>query len=283
YVNDSLWIWNAKTGRLLRRVDLPGAQALALEWLADGRGIALLQADDAGKGPLIWEFTDEKATPKVARHAEFWTTADGAAGEDVPNNEADSYYAASPDGKTLAFGRVGRYDKDRPIQLRTLKAGVRASELAASKQLARQPGNCGTMLFTPDGKQLVAFAQAKPLAGGKPGNEQLVVVWNVATGKEVSRFTAPPPAQNGNRPAASVSDRTLAIGLADGATSLWDLATGKERRLATHHVSKKPGQGYGTFAVAFTPGGKTLVTGGRDGVVKCWDVATGKRLHTLEM
>jgi WD40 repeat protein len=276
YVTDTLSIWNTKSGRLLRRVDLPGAQVLALEWLTNGLGIALLQTGEGNQGPLVWEFTDEKATPKVVRNVVLGRTE--AAGD----NESDSSYAVSPDGKTLAVGRAGTHDKNRPILLRSLKAGVHAGELTEAKLLAWQPGNCGTMLFTPNGKQLVAFTKAKPLADGKPGNEQLVVVWNVMSGKEIVRFTAPRPADNNHRPAAAVSDRTLTIGLEDGSTRLWDLASAKETRLASDHVSKRKGQGYGTFAVAFAPDGKMLVTGGSDGVVKCWDVSTGKRLHTLE-
>src|SRR5262249_42655428 len=89
------------------------------------------------------------------------------------------------------------------------------------------------------------------------------------------------------RPAAAVSAGALAIGLEDGGTSLWDLATGKERKLATDHVRKKPGPGFGpfavgTFALAFAPDAKTLVTGGRDGLVKRWDVDSCERLRTLD-
>jgi WD40 repeat protein len=281
YVNDSLCVWDVKTGRLLRRVDLPGAGVLSLAWLADGRGVALLQTGEDAKGPLVWEFTDEKSVPAVPPRmgGRFGTTA--VPGGPVPDNETDSGYALSPDGKTLAVGRAGQHDKGRPIRLRRLKAGARAGELPAGKELARQPGNCGTFLFTPDGKRLVAFNAAKHLGGDKWEEKQLVVVWDVAAGKEVVRFTAPRPAANGSRGSAAVSNRVLAIGLEDGGTSLWDLTTGKERRLATAHVNKAKGQGYGTFAVAFAPDGKALYTTGRDGLVKGWDVATGKALRTM--
>jgi WD40 repeat protein len=282
YVTDALCVWDVKTGRLLRRVDLPGAGVLSLAWVPGGRGLALLQTGEEGKGPLLWEFTDEKATPAVAARMMGGFRVAAAPGGAAADNELDSCYALSPNGKTLAVGRAGQHDKARPVLLRPLKAGARAGELPAGKELARQPGNCGTFLFTPDGKRLVAFNRAKQLAGGKQEDKQLVVVWDVAAGKEVSRFTAPRPAENGNRPAAAVSNRALAIGLEDGGTSLWDLATGKERRFATNHVSKEKGQGYGTFAVAFSPDGKALVTAGRDGVVKRWDVATGKLLRTME-
>src|SRR5262245_2514418 len=45
HTTDALTIWDTKTGRLLRRIDLPGAGVDLLAWLADGRGIALVRSD----------------------------------------------------------------------------------------------------------------------------------------------------------------------------------------------------------------------------------------------
>ncbi len=279
YVTDSLSVWDVRTGRLLRRIDHPGTQVQELRWPSADRGIALLQGQASNRPPLVWEFTGEKSLDSIpARAGGGFRVAPAAPADD----EADACYALSPDGKTLAVGRAGNQDKGRSIQLRSLKSGSVVSDLPEIRELARQPGNCGLLLFTPDGKRLVAFNKARELGGGRREAEQTVIVWDVATGKEIVRFQAPRPGENGSQPAAAVSNQLLVIGLEDGGTSLWDLATGKERRLATEHVSKQEGHGYGTFAVAFSPDGKTLYTGGRDDVVKQWDVATGRRLRTLE-
>lgn len=278
-LSDGLSVWDAKTGRLLRRTDFPiGVRALA--WRADGRRIVLLE----GLRLREWDFTDEKDDLKsLARKDAMFGIRDMPAGGRVSDNEGDSCFALSPDGKTIAVGRSGtREDKDRPIRLVPLADGKLADKSAPAKELARQSGNCGMLLFTPDGKKLVALNKAKQLPGNRQEESQLVVVWDVANGKEIVRFTAPRPASNGQCTAVAVSKRMLALGLEDGATGLWDLSTGKERRLDTKHVGTRKGSGYGTFAVAFTPDGNKLATGGRDDLVKVWDVASGRNLHILK-
>lgn len=292
-LSEGLSVWDGRNGRLLRRADYrdtrngrllrpadhqeEGVHALA--WGPDGRRIALLE----GGSLRVWDFTDEKTdlmnAPRMMSGA---GTALPPAGPPSNDNEEDSCFALSPGGKTIAVGRSGtRNDKDRPIRLFPLMEEKRDGEPPPAKELGRQTGNCGSLLFTPDGKKLVAINKANQLPGNRQEDSQLVVVWDTANSKELVRFQAPRLARNIGT-AVAVSNRMLALGLEDGATSLWDLSSGKDRRLDTAHVSKTPGSGYGTFAVAFAPDGKTLITSGRDGLVKLWDVASGRRLHTLK-
>src|SRR5262249_23431745 len=244
---------------------------------ADTRDIARLQGSDGS----VWEFTDEKAVPKILPDWGMSMAAKAMKAQPPADNESDWSYAVSPDGKTLAVGRgrilsmdvgffdplvlhTGDLDTARAILLRPLKTGALVSALPAPKELARLPGNCKRLLFTPDGKRLVALKQVK--------DGHLVLVWDLASGKETARFKAPRPTENGPGPMA-VSNTTVAIGLEGGGTSLWDLATGKERKLDTDHVTKASPESTGTDAVAFAPDGQTLATGGRDGPVTPWALA----------
>jgi len=281
HVTDELTIWDTKTGHALRRVALPGARVDLIAWLPDGRGVALVRSDYMDPEPFLWEFTDEKAPrPEVKPRPPGGVGTFVVPNGPVQDNEHNACYTISPDGKILAVGKAGQLSSDREVQLWELKTGVKVSALKSVKGGVIHPGNCGHIYFTPDAKALVVFTATKHLGNNKWEDEQLVTVWDVKTSKEKVRFKAPRPAAN-PRSAVALSNETLAIGLESGDTSLWDLATGKERTLATDHKSKKPGGGFGTFCVAFSPDGKTLATGGRDHVTRLWDLAPGKLLHSL--
>ncbi|WP_162667285.1 sigma-70 family RNA polymerase sigma factor [Gemmata massiliana] len=280
HINDSLTIWDTKTGRALRRVDLPGARVEQLVWLADGRGIALIRGSYDDPVPFVWEFTDEKAEkPKLAPRERISRVA--TVNPNPQDNEHDSCFAVNPDGMTVAIGRAGELDRDREVRLCELKTGVKVDALKPLRAVAVHPASCGKVHFTPNAKTLVVLTRPKHLGNDKFESEILVSVWDTATGDSKAQFKVPTPFGNGNRTAVALSNTTLAIGLEKGDTSLWALTTGKEQKLATGHESKKPGYGHGTYSVAFSPDGKTLATGGHDQVTKVWDVATGKLLHTL--
>jgi RNA polymerase sigma factor (sigma-70 family) len=279
HTTNDLTIWDTKTGRALRRVELPGVGINLLAFLPDGRGVALTRLNPADEVLYLWEFTNERAPkPAVPKRQREGGTFAFDPNAPVPDNEHDSCYAISPDGKVFALGKAGNREAEREVQLWELETGVQLNGLKPLKGGVIHPANCGELHFTPDSRGLVVFTPAKSLGNNKFEGEQLVTAWNLKTGKQTAKFKAPRPASNG-RQAVAVSNTTLAIGLEDGGTSLWDLGTGKEQKLATEHKSKE--HGAGTFAVAFSPDGKALATGGRDHTARVWDLPAGKLRHAL--
>lgn len=285
-INNLFTIWDAKTGRALSRVNMPVGQ---LAWLANGRGIALVHSE---VGPFLWEFTDEKAEkPELIPREERAIPVVGRPinpGPPVVDNECNSCFAISPDGTKLAIGRAGQLEKDREVQFWELKTGVRVDELKPLKGGVINPANCASIHFTPNAKTLVVFSQPKLQAVSAPAGNgaarsqgityedgNLVTVWDVATSREKVRFKAPRPGYV-YRLLVALTDTTLAIGLEDGTTSLWDLGTGKEHKLATGDTDK-----VGGTSIAFSPDGKTLAIGGRDGATRLWEVGTCKLLRTI--
>jgi WD40 repeat protein len=135
------------------------------------------------------------------------------------------------------------------------------------KAVFRGPGGeILALAFSPDGKTLAA------------GADDLVGLWDVATGKQRTTLRL------GRRSrvvsvAFSPDSKTLATGGGDedaeGEVKLWDAATGKER-------ATLPGGRAPVYSVAFSPDGKTLASGRfADGSVRLWDMAAGKERATL--
>jgi WD40 repeat protein len=128
-----------------------------------------------------------------------------------------------------------------------------------------KPKDVSCAVFSPDGKTLASV-----------GFDGLIIHWDVATGKELSRFKG-----HVTRifwVAVTRDGKTLATSaLDDGEVKLWDRVTGKELARLLH--TKDP---EGLRGVVFSPDDKLLASAACDGTIKLWDVAAGKEKATLE-
>jgi RNA polymerase sigma factor (sigma-70 family) len=201
--------------------------------------------------------------------------------------------AFSPDGQTLASGGQGR-----GLCLWDARTGRMLHHCASDMRIP----TIYSAAFSPDGKT-VATAEGQPFR-----------LWDVATGKEIRRFTGH---ENGVMAVAFSPDgKTLASGSHDKTVRLWEAGTGKQLLKLEGHthtvvsvafspdgrtvasaswgeptvrlwdvgtgkeVRQFRGHQGGVHSVAFAPDGKTLAAGGgKDQTVRLWDVGTGKELH----
>ncbi len=162
----------------------------------------------------------------------------------------------SPDAKLLALPAGNK------VQLIDLTTGK------AARQLDARDGN-HSLVFTPDGKQLVAVT----------GRNDGLTVWDVATGKVVRQFGEAAPAagavQRWIASGLSVSPDGKLLAWADGpAVRLVDLGTGKETNAGAGHAAA-------LRDVLFGRDGKTLLTSADDFTLRRWDAATGKELGLI--
>lgn len=118
------------------------------------------------------------------------------------------------------------------------------------------------------------------LASG--GDDQMVRLWQPATGKELHRFGG--HVQGVRCVGFSPDGKVLASGSGGGVIRLWDLATFKERRPFRGHQSERIFKDWGgLYALAFSPDGKTLASSSHhDLAIYLWDVKTGRERRLPE-
>jgi len=283
-------LWDAKTGKEVRRLDVPStrdhnpANLSQIMFSPDNEFIVVTQrAAPNEPGVIVWN----RRTGKEVRT--FLGGSNGCA-------------AFSPDGKLIACGAIRLYD---------FATGKVVREMLAQQDYFE------SLIFSPDGKTLLSTGM--PRSGGAEMAELVPLavlrVWDVAAGKE--RRSDLEGLRGGARIAVSFSPdgrtlahsqgfstrvflretateehrlglvghrkwlqefafspdgRTLASASDDGTVRLWDVLSGKE-------VGCLEGHPHWVLAVAFSPDGRTLVSGGLEKQVHVWDVSriTGRR------
>jgi WD40 repeat protein len=270
----TLTVWEAATGKPLRRIDTDLEGALAAALAPDGKTVAA-----AGpKGVVgLWDVASGKCLRRLeGEDGLTWTVA------------------FSPDGKTLATGGEARsvylWDLTRtpkdPDEPRRCSAGAPVRSVAFSpdgKILAVAGDRPQVLLFEPiTGKELrhlrsldavgfleVTWAPDGGTVAGRALHDE-VTFWDPVKGTEGRSLT------HAGRIAYSPDGKFLAV--CGESVRVEEADTGK--KVATLGTSSSPPTALGllpdeTFA-AFSPDGKTLAVAGQKGGVRLWDTATWK-------
>jgi WD40 repeat protein/beta-lactamase regulating signal transducer with metallopeptidase domain len=218
------------------------------------------------------------------------------------------YVAFGPEDKTLVTA-----GQDNTVRLWDMTTGQEIRRFARPMPEPRQPGAPGGAREQRDKAkaELEAAVRARALGGAVSGfgvavspdgktiavaGVTVVQLYEVATGKELSKISAPPTGVAGLL--FSPDGKTLAGRATDGALVLWDTGTAKER-----HQLKVPPRpennknvvvvarraGNDAPGMAFTPDGTGFVAATVEfkeqkvtGHVTLWDVTTGKELRDVK-
>jgi WD40 repeat protein len=283
-------LWDARTGRLVRRLGDPAEQVMAVALSPDGRrvvaggappdGKGVVRVWDAATGAPVWSKEDHAAEVLAVAYAPDGSAlatagADGllklrdpqtgAVVRTLASHEGGATSLAfSADGATLVCGEghggTRVWDPRTGRLLRTCRAaGSQAGTVTTDRLMT-------SVALSPDGGTVAACAATVGNTFGEP-----VRFWDTRTG-ELKREFANPQVPSGRPIALSPDGAILATG--GKSIKLWDARTGKPLRELTGHLKK-------TQAIAFAADGRLLFAGGSYGTTNVWEVATGRHLVTL--
>jgi RNA polymerase sigma factor (sigma-70 family) len=208
-------------------------------------------------------------------------------GPEVANGKAEELAGASANEQKPA--RVDLYGDPLPEGAIARLGTVRL----------RQSGGLRALVFSPDGKSIITGGRSSALHQ-----------WDLATGKELRRFTGP---ETGVAHVTfSPDERTLIAVNEEGSVWLWDTVTGKESRridgnlkrkyviavarqgelLAFHEqgtirvcnpttgqtIQSLKGHQRPIMALAFSEDSKKLWSASTDGTTRLWDLSTGNEI-----
>lgn len=281
-------LWEARTGRLLRRLGDPREQIMAVALSPDGRrviagganpkGDGVVHAWDTATGAAVWSTEDHAAdvlaiacTPDGSSLAtagadgrvRLRDPATGTVARTLEGHERGATALAfSPDGATLVCGEGLGATRVWDVKSGRLLQKCQADSRAASYTTDRIFTSVG---FTPEGSTVLACTASMGNTYGEP-----VRYWDVRTG-QLKR--AMETEVHGGRPIALSPDGTILA--AGGKTiQLSDARTGAPLRRLFGHLKK-------VQSIAFSSDGRLIFAGGSYGTTNAWEVATGRHLVTL--
>jgi WD40 repeat protein len=298
----SIRIWETATGKELHSLAAGQQGAASMAFTPDGKNLLSLSMNSTAV--VVWDLATGKKVRTIEekdhKNMVFWG-----------GNGSANQLSISPDGKTVASVSL-------ELEGNMVITVVNFSELETGKSIRKikeKAGGIGWMspTFSPDGKLIgwetyegvvklfdaakgdevrqiksenrgylqFAFAPDGKTLVTRHITDQVVKVWEVATGKEVRTLAKAPRerplvgyAYSPGKLALSPDGKTLVVAGGQHALRLLDMETGEERKPAVGHTAA-------VAALCYSADGKALQTRAQDGTHRAWESATGKELRKL--
>jgi RNA polymerase sigma factor (sigma-70 family) len=301
-VDNNILLWDLSTGK--KRCQFPGA---AFVFARDGKTLLTGGKFVASPRPCFQELAYAIDDNPIRR----WDTATGREGKPLGRGAP---FAFAADGRRLAAISGRRSELAGPERPKFQDQAVSVWDVITDRELQRQPidkdetfdsgvfsprGLCLStrrgrndvsvnVWLLPDGgkklqplpsfndgslRQLVFAADGRLGAPHFPTSRG-VPVWDLATGKELTRLAGPVATTTLNTLAFSPDGKELVTG-GTSALVFWDTANGREKPVAEGHKAS-------VLMVGFAAGGDRLCSAGWDGTLRFWDRHTGQQVAQVD-
>ena len=237
-----LKIWDFKTGRCLRTLQIPSGSITCFAYNPDGTRLAA--GDNSGMIKL-WDIAVQQDLIEIG----------------LPDSgEISRIPILNPDGTLLALQGTHR----------TIRIWDTAALKEVGHPLEGHTAYIVSTAFSPDGKKLASCSLDKTIR-----------IWDVTESKEICPPIMPesPEEQSGVYSVIYSPDgNSIVSGGGDGIIRIWNPQTRHIIRTLEGHKKPAKGEVCPIWILRFTPDGKQLLSGGEDTTVRIWDFDTGKCL-----